>query len=73
MDLYQKGVPLPLIAQWLGHSSMETTLIYAYADTEMKRVAIEKATEKNHPIRTQAYYDGSMLNNETLKKLYGLR
>jgi site-specific recombinase XerD len=73
LHLYQKGVPLPLIAQWLGHSSMETTLIYAYADTEMKRVAIEKATEKNHPIRTQEYYNGSMLNDETLKKLYGLR
>ncbi len=49
LHLYRKGVPLPLISEWLGHSSMETTLIYAYADTEMKRKAIEKATNANHP------------------------
>lgn len=50
LHLYRKGVPLPLISEWLGHSSMETTLIYAYADTEMKRKAIEKATNANHPL-----------------------
>ena len=31
--------------QWPGHSKMETTLIYAHADTEKKRRAIEKASE----------------------------
>lgn len=51
LSLYRKGVPLPLIAEWLGHSNLETTLIYAYADTEMKRAAIEKATGQNHPLR----------------------
>lgn len=29
------------ISQWLGHSKYETTLIYAKADTEQKRRAME--------------------------------
>ncbi len=40
---YRDGMPLSLIAEQLGHASVETTKIYAYADTEMKRVAMEKA------------------------------
>lgn len=50
LSLYRKGMPLPLISEWLGHSDLETTLIYAYADTEMKRDAINKAMESNHPL-----------------------
>jgi site-specific recombinase XerD len=34
MNLYQNGVGLILVLQWLGHSNLETTLIYAHADTE---------------------------------------
>ena len=44
MHLYQHGMDLALISQWLGHANLETTLIYAHADTEMKRKAIEKAS-----------------------------
>jgi len=40
---YRDGMPLALIAELLGHASVESTKIYAYADTEMKRVAMEKA------------------------------
>lgn len=46
MHLYRSGMPLALLAEFLGHEDPETTLIYAYADTEMKRKAIEKATLK---------------------------
>jgi integrase/recombinase XerD len=28
LSLYRKGMPLPLISEWLGHSNLETTLIY---------------------------------------------
>ena len=48
MHLYQHGMDLSLISQLLGHSNTETTLIYAYADTEAKRYAIEQAM-KNTP------------------------
>lgn len=42
MHLYMAGMPLELVSQWLGHSQMETSLIYARATTEMKRKAIDK-------------------------------
>ena len=73
LHLYRKGVPLPLISEWLGHSNVETTLIYAYADTEMKRAAIEKATAQNHPLRNQEIFDLSSLDEDSIKKLYGLK
>jgi integrase len=28
LALYRNGMPLPLISEWLGHSHMETTLVY---------------------------------------------
>jgi len=34
-----------LVGEYLGHVNPETTKIYAYADTEMKRKALEKSDE----------------------------
>lgn len=45
MHLYQNGMPLAMLSEFLGHEDPETTLIYAYADTEMKRQAILKASK----------------------------
>ena len=73
LALYRKGVPLPLISEWLGHSNLETTLIYSYADTEMKRQAIEKATVENHPLRTNDVFNSEDIDDDTLKRLYGLK
>lgn len=42
MHLYQQGMPMMLLSEFLGHANVETTRVYAYADTEMKRAAIEK-------------------------------
>ncbi len=49
MHLYQGGMPLSILAEFLGHEDPETTLIYARADTEMKRKALEKS-EKAHTV-----------------------
>lgn len=46
MLLYQNGMDLNLVSQWLGHSNLETTFIYAQADTELKCRAMEKASRK---------------------------
>lgn len=74
MHLYQHGMPLELISQWLGHSDIETTLIYAYADTEMKRKAIEAATPENSILREHLDSERFIVSDvEMIKRLYGLR
>jgi len=41
-NLYQNGVELELVSEILGHSSTETTRIYAVPSIDMMRVAMEK-------------------------------
>lgn len=72
MHLYQHGMDLTLISQWLGHSSVETTLIYAHADTEQKRKAIEKSMGRKVTggIDIPRY---NVSDEDTIKRLYGLK
>lgn len=49
IHLYRNGMPLELVSQFLGHSQLETSRIYAFADTEMKRDAILKADKLLFP------------------------
>ena len=49
MHLYRSGMPLELLSEFLGHQDPETTLLSAFADTEMKREAIKKASV-NQPV-----------------------
>lgn len=44
MDLLQHGVDRSVIALWLGHESVETTIIYLQADMKLKEQALAKAT-----------------------------
>lgn len=73
MHLYRSGMPLALLAEFLGHENPETTLIYASADTEMKRKAIEKTSihlltgEKDIPAPIWENDD------EMIRRLYGLK
>lgn len=43
MQMLRAGVPLPHIKEFLGHANIATTSIYASADNEMVREAIQKA------------------------------
>lgn len=71
MHLYQNGMDLTLVSQWLGHASLQATLVYAHADTEQKRKAIERANGeellKNLQLTPEPKDEDSML-----KKMYGL-
>lgn len=43
MQMLRAGVPLPHIKEFLGHASITTTSVYASADNEMVREAVQKA------------------------------
>lgn len=72
MHLYQRGMDLTLISQWLGHVNLETSLIYAHADTEQKRKAIEQSMggQVTGGIEVPKYV---VDDEDILKRLYGLR
>ena len=71
MHLYQAGMPLALLTEWLGHADPETTLIYAHADTEMKRQALEKANSAttHSPRAIPLWHD----HEDILQRLCGLK
>jgi len=73
MHLYQNGMDLTLVSQWLGHAHLETTLIYAHADTEQKRAAIEKATQTTNALHEAPLSRFNVNDDEILKRLYGLK
>lgn len=71
MHLYRNGMPLQLLSEFMGHASLASTQIYAYADTEMKRQAIEKTRQvmaEEAPLTQPAW----QTDDEMIKKLYGL-
>lgn len=73
MHLYQGGMDLIFVSQWLGHSQLETTQIYAHADTEHKRKAIAASTPKDNPLYSKLNSSRyTVTDDETLKRLTGL-
>ena len=73
MSLYRSGIHLTLISEWLGHANFETTLVYAHADTEIKRKAIEKAIPKETPLVEHINAKRYIVDSESLlKELCGL-
>lgn len=66
MHLYRSGMPLSYIAEFLGHASMSTTEIYASANIEMLREALEKVDPG------LADEIPSWKDEESLKRLCGL-
>lgn len=68
MDLYQNGIPLPIIMRLLGHENASTTqAFYAFATLDMMREAITAATPRADAPAADR------LTEDTIQALYSLR
>ena len=61
MHLLQAGVNLIYIRDLLGHVDIKTTEIYARADTDMKRKALENAYRDISPDKLPEWHNDSEL------------
>ena len=62
MHLLQSGVNIVYIRDILGHASVDTTEVYARADVEMKRKALEKIADQVAPDTPDWRADNALLD-----------
>ena len=73
MHLYQAGVPLPTISEWLGHSNIETTRFYAKVTEEMKREALHKLSDSDSSVFKDDVVFKYANDEDAIKRLCGLK
>ena len=61
MHLLQAGIPLVIIRDFLGHADITTSEIYARADLDMKRRALERVETQVAPRSLPSWQDDSAL------------
>ena len=65
--MYKNGIPISIIRDFLGHSYIDTTMIYAKSDTEDIAKAITKAAERTSNLAKSNGYKG-LSEEEKLKQ-----
>lgn len=68
MQMLRAGVPLPHIKEFLGHANITTTNIYASADNQMVREAIQRAASPTPNLAP--IWEG---DDDLIRRLAGLR
>ena len=72
MHLYESGVSLPIISEWLGHSRIESTKFYAQVTKNMKREALGKMSDNDSKVFNSETEFKYADDEEILKRLAGL-
>ena len=72
MHLFQAGVPLPTVSDWLGHSQIETTRIYARVTEEMKKEATKALGKSESSVFSDDIEFKYENDEEMLRRLCGL-
>ena len=72
MHLYQGGIPLSYIKDFLRHANANTTNIYASTDTSMMRAALERVSKRDDE-GSSAEMPIWQDNEEMILKLCGLK
>lgn len=71
MNLYQMGIPLPYIKDFLGHSDINTTDIYSKTNIDMMKEALErvKVSENGQEVDNPVWHS----NEDMILSLCGLK
>ena len=73
MHLYQAGVLLPTISEWLGHSNIEMTHFYAKVTEAMKKEAPHKLSNSDSSVFKDDVVFKYANDGDTIKRLCGLK
>ena len=73
MHLYQAGVPLATVSEWLGHSNIETTRFYAKVTEDMKRDALHKLSDSDSSVFKNDVAFKYANDEDVIKRLCGLK
>ena len=73
MHLLEADVPMPTTLDWLGHSHIETTRIYAHVTERVKRETFSRLSEGNKSVFKGDAVFKYADDEETLRTLCGLK